>query len=57
MLFQEFLKLVMEEGKQFTRDDYANALKLLARSQPNYNEIRRQNNLDRLEKMFASDAC
>ena len=48
---------MMEEGKQFTRDDYANALELLARSQSNYNEIRLQNNLDRLEKMFASDAC
>ena len=47
----------MEEGKQFAQEHYAHALKLLARSQPNYNEVRLQNNLDRLDQMFADNAC
>lgn len=57
MFLQEFLKLVMEQGRVFTQMDYSNALILLANSQPQHNEIRLQNNLERLEKMFADDAC
>ena len=47
----------MEEGRQFAQEHYASALRLLAHSQPNYNEIRLQNNLDKLNQMFDPDAC
>ena len=54
---QEFLKLVMEQGRVFTQVDYASALTLLANSQPQRNEIRLQKNLEKLDQMFAEDAC
>lgn len=47
----------MEQGKVFTHADYANALILLARSQPQHNEVRLQNNLEKLEQMFSDDIC
>ena len=54
---QEFLKLVMEQGRVFTQVDYASALTLLANSQPQCNEVRLENNLEKLDQMFADEAC
>ena len=47
----------MEQGKVFTEVDYANALSLLSRSQTQTNPVRLDNNIKKLEQMFADDAC
>jgi hypothetical protein len=59
---EEFLKLVMEQGKVFDQKDYINALKLLSNSsnaqpQSQVNIVRLDNNIRKLEQLFAEDAC
>jgi hypothetical protein len=52
----------MEQGKVFDQKDYINALKLLSNSsnaqpQSQVNIVRLDNNIRKLEQLFAEDAC
>lgn len=47
----------MEQGRVFYEDDYVNALTLLYNSQSQTNPVRLDNNIKKLEQMFADDAC
>ncbi|XP_003386577.1 PREDICTED: exocyst complex component 4-like [Amphimedon queenslandica] len=54
---EEFLKLVMEQGRVFNQVDYVSALTLLYNSQGHTNPVRLDNNIKKLEQMFDDDAC
>lgn len=47
----------MEQGRIFNEADYVNALTLLYHSQSSTNPVRLDNNIKKLEQMFAEDAC
>lgn len=47
----------MEQGKLFNEKDYINALTLLSQSQFQMNSVRLDQNIKKLQQMFAEDAC